>query len=120
VASLRWREYPVWAELGEDDHASHIDVQESLRRTLTETDRGGADGMHRSSDFSRRIGFLLGTVFLVAIFFIGRLIVIQVVDAKKLNVEAETHRTISRVSDGVRGDVVDANGHRSCLNGRPI
>ena len=66
--------------------------------------------MHRSSDFSRRIGFLLGSVFLVAIFFIGRLIVIQVVDAKKLNVEAETHRTISRVLYGVRGDVVDANG----------
>ena len=66
--------------------------------------------MHRSSDFSRRVGFLLGTVFLVAIFFIGRLIVIQVVDAKKLNVEAETHRTISRVLYGVRGDVVDANG----------
>jgi len=66
--------------------------------------------MHRSSGFSRRVGFLLGTVFLVAIFFIGRLIVIQVVDAKKLNVEAETHRTISRVLYGVRGDVVDANG----------
>jgi cell division protein FtsI (penicillin-binding protein 3) len=66
--------------------------------------------MDRSSDFSRRIGFLLLTVFLVAVFFVGRLIVIQVVDAEKLNNEAETHRTMSRILYGVRGDVVDANG----------
>ena len=66
--------------------------------------------MHRSSEFSRRVGFLLGSVFVVAAFFVGRLVVIQVVDAEKLNGEAETHRTISRVLYGVRGDVVDANG----------
>jgi len=66
--------------------------------------------MHRSSEFSRRVGFLLGAVFVVATFFIGRLIVIQVVDADKLNAEAETHQNISRVLYGVRGDVVDANG----------
>ncbi len=66
--------------------------------------------MNRSSDFSRRIGFLLVSVFLVAVFFVGRLIVIQVVDAEKLNSEAEIHRTMSRILYGVRGDVVDANG----------
>jgi len=53
---------------------------------------------------------MLASVFVVAAFFVARLIVIQVVDADKLNGEAETHRTISRVLYGVRGDVVDANG----------
>jgi len=66
--------------------------------------------MHRSSDFSRRVGLLLVSVFVVAAFFVGRLIVIQVVDADRLNGEAGTHRTISRVLYGIRGDVVDANG----------
>lgn len=66
--------------------------------------------MDRSSDFSRRIGILLGSVFVIAALFLGRLIFIQVVDAEKLNAEAETHRTVSRVLYGVRGDVVDANG----------
>lgn len=66
--------------------------------------------MYRSSEFSRRVGLLLGTVFVVAALFVGRLIFIQVVDAEKLNSEAETHRTVSRVLYGVRGDVVDANG----------
>ncbi len=66
--------------------------------------------MHRSSDFSRRVGLLLGAVFVVAVLFVGRLIIIQVVDAETLNAEAETHRTVSRVLYGVRGDVVDANG----------
>jgi cell division protein FtsI (penicillin-binding protein 3) len=66
--------------------------------------------MHRSSGFSRRVGLLLGSVFVVAALFVGRLIIIQVVDAEALNAEAETHRTVSRVLYGVRGDVVDANG----------
>ena len=66
--------------------------------------------MHRSSAFSRRIGILLGSVFVVAALFVGRLVIIQVVDAQKLNSEAETHRSVSRVLYGVRGDVVDANG----------
>jgi len=66
--------------------------------------------MYRSSDFSRRVGLLLGSVFVIAALFIGRLVIIQVVDAEALNAEAETHRTVTRVVYGVRGDVVDANG----------
>lgn len=66
--------------------------------------------MYRSPEFSRRVGLILGFVFLIASLFVGRLVVIQVVDAPRLNAEAEDRRSLTRVLPGIRGSVVDANG----------
>jgi cell division protein FtsI (penicillin-binding protein 3) len=66
--------------------------------------------MERSSDFSRRVGFILLAVFAVAALFIGRLVFIQVIDAGRLNAEAEDRRSLTRELVGIRGSIVDANG----------
>jgi cell division protein FtsI (penicillin-binding protein 3) len=66
--------------------------------------------MDRSPEFSRRIVVILGFAFVIATLFIGRLVVIQVIDAPRLNAEAEDRRSFTRVLPGVRGSVVDANG----------
>lgn len=66
--------------------------------------------MERSSGFSRRVGFILLAVFAIAALFIGRLAVIQVFDAGRLNAEAEDRRSLTRDLLGIRGSVVDANG----------
>lgn len=66
--------------------------------------------MYRSSQFSRRIAWVLGTVFVVAALFVGRLVFIQIVDAERLNSEAADRRIVTRTVPGVRGTVVDANG----------
>jgi cell division protein FtsI (penicillin-binding protein 3) len=66
--------------------------------------------MDRSSEFSRRVGFILLAVFAVAVVFIGRLVFIQVVDAGRLNAEAEDRRSVARELLGIRGSIVDANG----------
>ena len=66
--------------------------------------------MERSSDFSRRVGIILLAVFAVAALFIGRLVVIQVFDAGRLNAEAEDRRSLTREQLGIRGSIVDANG----------
>jgi len=66
--------------------------------------------MYRSPEFSRRVGFILGFAFIIATLFVGRLVVIQVIDAPRLNAEAEDRRSFTRVLPGVRGSVVDANG----------
>jgi cell division protein FtsI (penicillin-binding protein 3) len=66
--------------------------------------------MDRSSEFSRRVGFILLAVFAVAALFIGRLVFVQVVDAGRLNAEAEDRRSVARELLGIRGSIVDANG----------
>lgn len=66
--------------------------------------------MYRSSEFSRRVGLILGVAFALAVIFVGRLIFIQVIDAGKLNSEAESRRSITRTMYGIRGSIVDANG----------
>jgi cell division protein FtsI (penicillin-binding protein 3) len=66
--------------------------------------------MERSSDFSRRVGIILLAVFAVAALFIGRLVFIQVIDAGRLNAEAEDRRSLTREQLGIRGSIVDANG----------
>ncbi len=66
--------------------------------------------MDRSSEFSRRVGFILLAAFVMAVIFIGRLVFIQVVDAGRLNAEAEDRRSVARELLGIRGSIVDANG----------
>jgi cell division protein FtsI (penicillin-binding protein 3) len=66
--------------------------------------------MYRSSEFSRRVGLILGIAFALAAIFVGRLVFIQVIDAGKLNSEAESRRSVTRTLYGIRGSIVDANG----------
>lgn len=66
--------------------------------------------MYRSSEFSRRVGLLLGVVFGIAALFLGRLVYVQVIDAGRLNAEAEERRGITRTIYGERGSIFDANG----------
>jgi len=66
--------------------------------------------MHRSSEFSRRVGLILAIAFALAAIFVGRLVFIQVIDAGKLNSEAESRRSVTRTLYGIRGSIVDANG----------
>jgi cell division protein FtsI (penicillin-binding protein 3) len=53
---------------------------------------------------------LLGFVFAIAGLFLGRLVYIQVIDAGRLNAEAEERRGITRTIYGERGSIFDANG----------
>lgn len=66
--------------------------------------------MYRSPELSRRIAFILALAFGIATLFIGRLTVIQVVDAPRLNAEAHDRRSITRALPGIRGSIVDRNG----------
>ncbi|EAR24026.1 penicillin binding protein, transpeptidase domain [marine actinobacterium PHSC20C1] len=57
-----------------------------------------------------RVAFVVFTVLALTTVFIVRLVDLQIVQAEALTAEADTKRTLTRVTYGTRGDIVDTNG----------
>jgi len=57
-----------------------------------------------------RVAFVVFAVLALTAVFIVRLVDLQVVQAEALTAEADTKRTLTRVTYGTRGDIVDTNG----------
>ncbi|WP_341952024.1 penicillin-binding protein 2 [Salinibacterium sp. TMP30] len=57
-----------------------------------------------------RVAFVVFTVLALTAVFVVRLIDLQVVQADALTAEADTKRTLTRVTHGTRGDIVDTRG----------
>jgi cell division protein FtsI (penicillin-binding protein 3) len=66
--------------------------------------------VNHNLELSRRITWLLTSVFAIVALFVGRLVWVQVIDAGRLNDEAASRRSVTRTLYGVRGSIVDANG----------
>ncbi|MBH0128880.1 penicillin-binding protein 2 [Salinibacterium sp. NK8237] len=57
-----------------------------------------------------RVSFVILTIVVLTGVFMVRLVDLQIVQADTLNAEADTKRTLTSVSYGTRGDIVDTNG----------
>lgn len=57
-----------------------------------------------------RVSFVVLTIAVLTAVFMVRLIDLQIVQAEALNAEADTKRTLTRVTHGTRGDIVDTRG----------
>ncbi|TQO18746.1 cell division protein FtsI (penicillin-binding protein 3) [Rhodoglobus vestalii] len=57
-----------------------------------------------------RVSFVVFTILALSTVFLVRLIDLQVVQAEALTAEADTKRTLTRVTYGTRGDIVDTRG----------
>ncbi|MBH0115344.1 penicillin-binding protein 2 [Salinibacterium sp. NG253] len=57
-----------------------------------------------------RVAFVILTIVVLTGIFVVRLVDLQIVQAETLNAEADTKRTLTRVTYGTRGDIVDTNG----------
>lgn len=57
-----------------------------------------------------RVTFVVFTILALTAVFMVRLIDLQVVQAEALTAEADTKRTLTRVTYGTRGDIVDTRG----------
>ncbi|MEL0626998.1 penicillin-binding protein 2 [Salinibacterium amurskyense] len=57
-----------------------------------------------------RVSFVVLTVAVLTAIFMVRLIDLQIVQAEALNAEADTKRTLTKVTYGTRGDIVDTRG----------
>jgi len=57
-----------------------------------------------------RVSFVVFTVLALTAVFVVRLIDLQIVHADALTAEADTKRTLTRVTYGTRGDIVDTRG----------
>lgn len=56
-----------------------------------------------------RVAFVVFTILALTAVFIVRLIDLQIVQAEALTAEADTKRTLTRVTYGARGEIVDTN-----------
>ncbi|GHD76718.1 cell division protein FtsI (penicillin-binding protein 3) [Salinibacterium amurskyense] len=57
-----------------------------------------------------RVSFVVLTVTVLTAIFMVRLIDLQIVQAEALNAEADTKRTLTKITYGTRGDIVDTRG----------
>ncbi|MBH0024290.1 penicillin-binding protein 2 [Salinibacterium sp. SWN248] len=57
-----------------------------------------------------RVAFVILTIVVLTGVFMVRLVDLQIVQAETLNAEADTKRTLTRVTYGTRGDIVDTKG----------
>lgn len=57
-----------------------------------------------------RVSFVVLTIAVLTAVFMVRLVDLQIVQAEALNAEADTKRTLTRVTHGTRGDIVDTRG----------
>ncbi|MBH0083614.1 penicillin-binding protein 2 [Salinibacterium sp. SWN167] len=57
-----------------------------------------------------RVAFVILTIVVLTGIFVVRLVDLQIVQAETLNAEADTKRTLTQVTYGTRGDIVDTNG----------
>tara|TARA_R110002124_G_scaffold99318_4_gene245201 strand:- start:2142 stop:3848 length:1707 start_codon:yes stop_codon:yes gene_type:complete len=56
------------------------------------------------------VSFVVLTIAVLTAVFMVRLVDLQIVQAEALNAEADTKRTLTRVTHGTRGDIVDTRG----------